>query len=46
MTSSSRPSTRRLILELVQLDGWDEAALKVDMLALRQQVKVLLDPSV
>src|SRR5437763_14549010 len=34
-------SALRLILDLVQLDGRDEATLKAEVLALRQQVKVL-----
>jgi hypothetical protein len=34
-------SALRLILDLVQLDGTDEATLKGEVLALRQQVKVL-----
>src|SRR5207302_9102384 len=34
-------SALRLILGLVQLDGRDEAALRAEVLALRQQVKVL-----
>jgi len=34
-------SALRVILDLVQLDGRDEATLKAEVLALRQQVKVL-----